>query len=78
MVSTGKSDVVIASVYSEKTCLKKLMIIIIMNTLPEMTVISSHQKLTYTMKLRPRKIIVDFKFDVLYTCVFIESLQKSG
>ena len=52
----------IASVYSEKTCLKKLMmmmmmkmIIIIMNKSQEMTVFSSFQKLTSAMKLRPEK-----------------------
>ena len=57
MVSSGISDVVIASVHSEKTGLKKLMkiIIIIMNKSQEMTVFSSCQKLTSTMKLRPEK-----------------------
>ena len=40
MVSSGISDVVIASVYSEKTRLKKLMkIIVIMNKLQEMTIL---------------------------------------
>ena len=42
MVSSGISDVVIASVYSEKTRLKKLMIIII-NKSQETTVFSGHQ-----------------------------------
>ena len=54
MVSSGISDVVIASVYSEKTGLKKLMmrmIIIIMNKSQQTTVFSSRQKLTSTMKL---------------------------
>ena len=45
MVSIGISDVAFASVYSEKTRLKKLMkIIIIMNKSQEMTVFSGHQK----------------------------------
>ena len=60
MVSSGVSDVVIASVYSEKTRLKKLMIttimfIIIMNKLQETAVFSGRQKLTSTMKLKPEK-----------------------
>ena len=45
MVSSGISDVVIALVHSEKTCLKKLMmimtIIIIMNKTQETTIFSS-------------------------------------
>ena len=57
MVSSGISDVVIASVHSEKTRLKKLMMmmIIIMNKLQETTVFSGPQKLTSAMKLRPEK-----------------------
>ena len=53
---SGISDVAIASVYSVKTRLKKLiMIIIIMNKLQETTVFGGHQKLTSAMKLRPEK-----------------------
>ena len=55
MVSSGTSDVAFASVYSEKTCLKKLLMIFIMNKSQEMTVFSGHQKLTSAMKLRPEK-----------------------
>ena len=61
LVSSGISDVVIASVYSEKTCLKKLMkmiiiiIIIIINKSQEKTDFSGRQKLTSAMKLRPEK-----------------------
>ena len=58
MVSSGTSDVTIASVHSDKTCLKKLMkiiIIIIMNKSQETTFFSGHQKLTSAMKLRPEK-----------------------
>ena len=58
MASIGISDVVTASVYSEKTRMKKLMmmkmiisIIIIMNKSQESTV----QKLTSAMKQRPEK-----------------------
>ena len=61
MVPIGISDVVIASVYSEKTRLKKLMtrkmiiiinIIIIIIISQEKTVFSGHQKFTSAMKLR--------------------------
>ena len=65
MVSSGISDVAFTSVYSEKTRLKKLMImIIIMNKSQETTVFSSLQKLTSASKAR--KVMVDFKFDALY------------
>ena len=55
LVSSGISDVATASVHSEKTRLKKLMImiIIIMNLLQETTVFGGHHKLTSAMKLRP-------------------------
>ena len=54
MVSSGISGVAFALVYSEKTCLKKLMImiIIITNKSQEMTVFGRRQKLT---SLRPEK-----------------------
>ena len=54
MVSSGISDVAFASVNSEKSRLKKL-IIIIMNKSQETTVFSGCQKLTSAMKLRPEK-----------------------
>ena len=59
MVSSGISEA-ITSVHSEKTRLKKcmmIMIIIIMlrNKSQEMPVFSGRQKLTSTMKLRPEK-----------------------
>ena len=55
MVSSSVSDVAFASVYSEKTRLKKLMkkIIIIMNKSQDTKVFSGRQKLTSAMKLRP-------------------------
>ena len=49
-----KNDVVTASVYSEKTCLKNLMVTI-MNKSQEMTVFGGCHKLTSAMKLRPEK-----------------------
>ena len=51
----------IASVFSEKTRLKKSMIIIIMNKSQETTVFSSRQKLDET---EARKVMVEF--DALY------------
>ena len=57
MVSSGISDVAIASVHSEKARLKKMILIIIMlmNKSQETTVFSGRQKLTSAMKLRPEK-----------------------
>ena len=59
MASIGISDVVTDSVYSEKTRLKKLMMMIIsisiMNKSQEATVFHGRQKLTSAMKQRPEK-----------------------
>ena len=60
MASIGISDVVTASVYSEKTHMKKLMmmkmiITIIMKKSHKMTIFHGGQKLTSAMKLRPEK-----------------------
>ena len=56
MVSSGITDVVIASVQSEKIGPKKLMLmIIIMKKSQDATFFSGRQKLTSTMKLRPEK-----------------------
>ena len=56
LVTSGKSDVAIASVHSEKTWAKKwIMIIIIMNKSQELTVFHGRQKLTSAMKQRPEK-----------------------
>ena len=61
MASIGISDVVSASVYSEKTRMKKLMmkmiiiIIIIISIMQETTVFHGLQKLTSAMKQRPEK-----------------------
>ena len=53
----GISDVAITSVHSEKSRLKKLImiIIIIMNLSQEMTVFGRRQKVTSAMKQRPEK-----------------------
>ena len=63
MASIGISDVVTASIYSEKTRLKKLMmmmkmifmIISIVNKLQETMAFHGRQKLTSAMKQRPEK-----------------------
>ena len=58
MLSSGISHVVFASVYSEKTRLKKcwiMIIIIMMNKSQELTVFHGRQKLTSAMKQRPEK-----------------------
>ena len=56
LVTSGISDVAIASVHSEKTRLKKMiMIIISMKKLQESTVFGRRQKLISAMKLRPEK-----------------------
>ena len=61
MASIGISDVVTASVNSEKARMKKCMmimiiiIIIIMNKSQEMTVFGGRLKLTSATKLRPEK-----------------------
>ena len=58
MASIGISDVMTASVNSEKTRMKNCMmtmiiIVIILNKLQEMMVFGGRQKLTSAMKLRP-------------------------
>ena len=61
MASIGVSDVVTASAYSEKTCMKKLMMMMkmisisIVNKSQETTVIHGRQKLISAMKPSPEK-----------------------
>ena len=58
MLSIGISHVAFASLYSEKTRLKKcwiMIIIIMMNKSQELTVFHGRQKLTSAMKQRPEK-----------------------
>ena len=75
MASIGISDVVTASVYSEKTHMKKLMmkmiiiiIIIIMNKSQETTVFrfSRAPEIDFRYEIKAKKAMVDFKFDALY------------
>ena len=69
MVSSGISDVVIASVHSEKNCrLKKLMMMmmnIIMNKSQETMIIRGCHK-RFCHEPEARKVMVHFKFDALY------------
>ena len=55
LVTNGIIDVAIASVHSEKTRLKKMIMIIIMNKSQETTVFGVRQKLTSAMKQRREK-----------------------
>ena len=58
MLSSGISHIAFASVYSEKTRMKKcwiMIIIIMMNKSQELTVFHGHQKLSSAMKQRPEK-----------------------
>ena len=55
MACIGISDVVTTSLCSEKTRLKKLMMIMIMNKSQETMVFHGSQKLTSAMKLRLEK-----------------------
>ena len=73
MVSSCISDVASASLNSEKTRLKKFMmmkliifIIIIMNESQEMTVFGGRMKIDFRYETKARKVMVDFKFDALY------------
>ena len=44
-----------------------IIIIIIMNKSQELTIFHGRQKLTSAKKLKTRKVLVDFKFDALYS-----------
>ena len=78
MVFIGISDVVTASVYSEKTSLKKLMMII-MNKSQETTVFHGCQKLTSAMNLKAIKVIVDIQICCsMQVCLFREPPEVGG
>ena len=67
MAPIGISDVVTASVYSEKTWLMmmmKMIIIIIMNKSQESTVLAGAE-INFRYETKARKVMVDFKFDAL-------------
>ena len=60
----------IASVHSEKTRLKKMIMIIIiisMNKLQELTVFHGAPEIDLRFEIKARKVMIDFKFDTLYS-----------
>ena len=66
MVCSSISDVAFASVYSEKTRLKKLMImIIIMNKIGRNDGFWRGTEIESRYETEARKVMVDFKFDAL-------------
>ena len=64
MVSSGINDVAFASVYSEKTCLKKLMMIVMKKS--QDTTFKQASQIDFRYETEARKVMVDFKFDALY------------
>ena len=68
IISSGISDAAITSVYSEKTCLKKLItitiIIIIMNKSQEASFWQAPE-IDFCYETKARKVMVDVKFDAL-------------
>ena len=64
MASIGISDVVTASVNSEKTRMKKLMLI--MNKLQRNNGFWREPEIDFRYETVARKVMVDFKFDALY------------
>ena len=68
MVSSGISHVASASVYSEKTRMKKcwIMIIIIMKKSQENDGFWRELEIEFRYETKARKVMVDFKFDALY------------
>ena len=77
MASIGISDVVTASVYLEKTRLKKLMMMIMIK-IARNGGFSRVPEIDFLYETKARKVMLDFKFDALYRYVSIESLLKSG
>ena len=65
----GISDVVTASVYSEKTRLKKLMMMMIIKKIARTYGFSQAPEIDFFYEAKARKVMVDFKFDALYRYV---------
>ena len=69
MASSGISDVVTASAYSEKTRMKKLMkimMMIIIIIIARINGFSRAPEIDFRYETKARKVMVDFKFDALY------------
>ena len=70
MASIGISDVVTASINLEKTRMKKLMmkmIIIIIIIIMNINGFSWAPEIDFRYEIKARKVMVDFKFDALYS-----------
>ena len=65
MASNGISDVAIVSVHSEKSYLKKLTMIIIIRINYKKRLFFSPE-IDFRYETEARKVMVDFKFDILY------------
>ena len=69
LVTSSISSVAIVSVNSEKTCLKKIVmisIIISMNKIARIDGFWRAPEIDFRYETKARKVMVDFKFDALY------------
>ena len=55
-----------------------MIIIIIMNKTQELMVFHGTPEIEFCYEIKAGKVMVDFKFDALYSYVFIKSLLKLG
>ena len=68
LVTNGISDVAIASVHSEKTRLKMIMIITSVKKIARNDGYWRVPEIDFCYETEARKVMVDFKFDALYRC----------
>ena len=66
LVTSGISDVAFASVYSEKTRLKKMIMIIYYEFIARNDDFWRAPEIDFRYETNARKVMVDFKFDALY------------
>ena len=73
MASIGISDIVTTSVYSEKTRLKKLVMMMMKMIIISISIMNKSQEIflrvpeiDFRYETKARKVMVDFKFDALY------------
>ena len=64
-VSSGINGVAIVSVHPKKTCLKKMIMIIIMNNTARNNCFWWALEIDFRHETKARKVMVDFKFDDL-------------
>ena len=71
MASIGISDVVTASVYSEKTRMKTLMMMKMIIIIIIIIITNKSQarvpEIDFRYEIKARKVMLDFKFDALYS-----------